>query len=251
MDKLERLQTTIPDPTRSALASAVDGGRKVYMNMAKKLVLAAGLTLLGGTAAFGENARGYFNNWADDRLLTGTTVQYKVFGTMEPDDIDYMAGNAWHYPANTEPYASETMRTPLEVALGDHPYVRLGVNPTTGDDAHTKVQLKYKVGNKAWATLTMEPEPRGDGWQPKYDGNGYYAGSIPTDKFTVGMTVQYYFYLEYANSSSFTTTSVGTPDLMGSIAYLGGTRRGAIRSSSRSGNRWGQAPRNAKGIMGK
>ncbi|MBQ2632735.1 MAG: hypothetical protein IJG13_23925, partial [Kiritimatiellae bacterium] len=78
---------------------------------------------------------------------------------------------------------------------------------------------------------------RGDGWQPKYDGNGYYAGSIPTDKFTVGMTVQYYFYLEYANSSSFTTTSVGTPDLMGSIAYLGGTRRGAIRSSSRSGRR--------------
>ena len=30
------------------------------MNMAKKLVLAAGLTLLGGAVAFGEYARGYF-----------------------------------------------------------------------------------------------------------------------------------------------------------------------------------------------
>ena len=54
------------------------------MNRTKKLVLAAGLTLLGGTAAFGENARGYFNNWADDRPLTGTTGQYMVFGTTEP-----------------------------------------------------------------------------------------------------------------------------------------------------------------------
>ena len=81
MDKLERLQTIIPDPTRSALASAVDGGRKVYMNMTKKLVLAAGLTLLGGTAAFGENARGYFNNWADDCQLKQTGNYYS--GTLQ------------------------------------------------------------------------------------------------------------------------------------------------------------------------
>ena len=38
--------------------------------MEKKLVLAAGLTLLGGTAAFGEYARGHFNNWANDCQLT-------------------------------------------------------------------------------------------------------------------------------------------------------------------------------------
>ena len=394
------------------------------MNMAKKLVLAAGLTLLGGTAAFGEFARGYFNNWADDCQLTQTgdyysgtlqahaggsaglkfdldgnwgsstwggtsasaatvnqtigaaswsqsdslpmdvedgyyytfhlagdyswgdrsyvvmktkyqpstilnveddsewaceedvtltatcsagtaeqispeetfyilytidgnwdtaelvemsgsgleregkipgqptetTVQYKVFSTTMPknclttdtilsspnniqkidfcmlslkegsytvpDYIDYVAGNAWHCPKNTEPYASVTMRTPgtpLEVALGDHPYVRLGVNPTTGDDAPTKVELKYKAGDNAWATLTMGPEPHGDGWLPKYDGNAYYTNSIPTNKFTVGMTVQYYFYLEYANSSLFAVTSVGTTDQRGSIAYLGAT----------------------------
>ena len=43
---------------------------EVYMNMAKKLVLAVGLTLLGGAAAFGEYARGYFNNWANDCPLT-------------------------------------------------------------------------------------------------------------------------------------------------------------------------------------
>ena len=79
---------------------------------------------------------------SDFAVTSSTSGQYEVFGTTEPDDIDYMAGNAWHYPANTEPYASKTMRTPLEVALGDHPYVRLGVNPTTGDDAPTKVQLK-------------------------------------------------------------------------------------------------------------
>ena len=40
------------------------------MNRTKKLVLAAGLTLLGGAAAFGEYARGYFNNWANDCPLT-------------------------------------------------------------------------------------------------------------------------------------------------------------------------------------
>ena len=389
----------------------------MYVNMAKKLVLAAGLTLLGGTAAFGENARGYFNNWADDCQLKqtgnyysgtlqahaggsaglkfdrygstkwggtsasaaivnqtigsaswfqsdslpmdvsdgyyytfhlaghyswsnrtyvvmktmcqpstildvvddskwvgeddvtltaicsagtaeqispeetfyilyttngnwntatlvemsgtglvregtipgqtdGTTVQYKVFSTTMPTDclttetilstpndiqkidfcmlslkegsytvsdyIDYVAGNAWHCPENKEPYASETMRTPLEVALGDHPYVRLGVNPTSGDDAPTKVQLKYKAGNNAWETLTMETaEPHGDGWQAKFDGNDYYASFIPTNKFEAGMTVQYYFYLEYANSSLFAVTSVGTTDQWGSIAYLG------------------------------
>jgi len=186
----------------------------------------------------------------------GTTVQYKVFSTTMPTDclttetiystpnniqkidfcmlslkegsymvsdyIDYMAGNAWHCPKEKEPYASETMRTPLEVVLGDHPYVRLGVNPTTGDDAPTKVQLKYKAGTNGWETLTMETaEPHDDGWQEKYDGNDYYASFIPTDKFEVGMTVQYYFYLEYANSSLFAVTSVGTTDQRGSIAYLG------------------------------
>ena len=40
------------------------------MNMAKKLVLAAGLTLLGGAAAFGEYARGYFND-GDRRAADG------------------------------------------------------------------------------------------------------------------------------------------------------------------------------------
>ena len=225
------------------------------------MLIAAGLTLLGGTAAFGENARGYFNNWADDCQLTGTTVQYKVFGTTMPTNClttetiysspnniqkidfcmlslkegsytvpeccDYMAGNAWHCPTNTEPYASVTMRTPgtlEEVVLGDHPYVRLGVNPTSGSDAPTKVELKYKAGNNVWETLPMELEQRGDGWQPKFDGNDYYTNSIPTDKFTVGMTVQYYFYVEYTNSSLFAVTSVGTTDQIGSIAYLGANK---------------------------
>ncbi|MBQ3807070.1 MAG: hypothetical protein II840_03855 [Kiritimatiellae bacterium] len=141
-----------------------------------------------------------------------------------PECCDYMAGNAWHCPTNTEPYASMSMRTPLEVVLGDHPYVRLGVNPTTGSEAPTKVQLKYKAGDNAWETLTMETaEPHGEGWQAKYDGNDYYTSFIPTNKFEAGMTVQYYFYLEYANSSLFATTSVGTTDQRGSIAYLGAT----------------------------
>ena len=167
----------------------------MYMNMAKKLVLAAGLTLLGGAAAF---------------------------GTTEPEDIDYMPGNAWHCPTNWEPYASATMRTPVEVTLGDHPYVRLGVNPGSGPDAPTKVQLKYKhSGTNIWETLTMNPEPHGDGWLPKYDGNAYYTNCIPIDKFKAGMTVQYYFYLEYENSSLFGETSVGTTDQRGSIAYMG------------------------------
>ena len=189
------------------------------------------------------------------RQMAGTIVQYKVFSTTMPKNClttetisstpnniqkidfcmlslkegsytvpeycDYVAGNAWHCPENTEPYASATMRTPLEVALGDHPYVRLGVNPTSGSDAPTKVQLKYKAGNNAWETLTMNPEPHGDGWLPKYDGNDYYASFIPTNKFVAGMTVQYYFYLEYANSSLFAVTSVGTTDQRGSIGYLG------------------------------
>ena len=46
------------------------------MNMAKKSVLAAGLTLLGGAAAFGENARVYFNNWTNDCQLTQTGNYY-------------------------------------------------------------------------------------------------------------------------------------------------------------------------------
>jgi len=187
-----------------------------------------------------------------------TTVQYKVFGTTMPTNClttetiysspnniqkidfcmlsikegsytvpeycDYVQGNAWHSPTNFEPYASASMRTPgtlEEVALGDHPYVRLGVNPTSGSDAPTKVQLKYKAGTDSWETLTMELEPPGDGWQAKYDGNDYYTNSIPIDKLTVGMKVQYYFYVEYANSSLFGVTSVGTTDQKGSIAYLG------------------------------
>ena len=187
-----------------------------------------------------------------------TTVQYKVFGTTMPtnclttetiysspnniqkidfcmlsikegsytvpDYIDYMPGNAWHCPTNFEPYASARMRTPgtlEEVALGDHPYVRLGVNPTSGSDAPTKVELKYKAGANSWETLPMRPETHGEGWQAKYDGNDYYTSFIPIDKFKAGMTVQYYFYLEYANSSMFAVTSVGTMDQIGSIAYLG------------------------------
>ena len=58
------------------------------MNMAKKLVLAAGLTLLGGAAAFGEYARGYFNNWADDCPLTQTGDYYS--GTFQA----HAGGNA-------------------------------------------------------------------------------------------------------------------------------------------------------------
>ena len=146
---------------------AFSDSAEVYMNRTKKLVLAAGLTLLGGTAAFGENARGYFNNWADDRPLTGTTVQYKVFGTTEPEDNDYVAGNAWHCPTNLEPYASARMRTPgtpEEVTLGDHPYVLLGVSPPSGSDSPSKVELKYKAGTNSWETLTMEPLQPGDGW---------------------------------------------------------------------------------------
>ena len=176
---------------------------EVCMNMAKKLVLATVLTLLGGATAFGENARVYFNNWTNDCQLTGTTGQYKVFGTTEPEDIDYMPGNAWHCPTNLEPYASMRMRTPgtpEEVTLGDHPYVLLGVSPSSGSDSPSKVELKYKAGTNRWETLTMEPLQPGDGWQPKFDGNAYYASFIPTNKFTVGMKVQYYFYLEYTNS---------------------------------------------------
>ena len=172
----------------------------------------------------------------DSANANGDTVSISQFGfcmlaiannggsyayTTESEDIDYVAGNAWHCPTNTEPYASATMRAPLEVALGDRPFVRLGVEPASGSDAPTKVQLKYKAGTNAWSTLTMKPEPHGDGWQPKYDGNDYYTNCITTNKFTVGMTVQYYFYLEYTNSSQFAETSVGTTDQRGSIAYLG------------------------------
>ena len=188
----------------------------------------------------------------------GTTVQYKVFNTTMPtnclttetilsspndiqkidfcmlslkegsytasDYIDYMPGNAWHCPTNWEPYASMRMRTPgtpEEVTLGDHPYVLLGVSPSSGSDSPSKVELKYKAGTNRWETLTMEPLQPGDGWQPKFDGNAYYASFIPTNKFTVGMKVKYYFYLEYANSSLFGETSVGTTDQNGSIGYLG------------------------------
>ena len=44
------------EPRRSALLH----------NRTKKLVLAVGLTVLGGATAFGEFARGYFNNWANN-----------------------------------------------------------------------------------------------------------------------------------------------------------------------------------------
>ncbi|MBR2838841.1 MAG: hypothetical protein IKE55_08665 [Kiritimatiellae bacterium] len=57
------------------------GIAEVYMNRTKKLVLAAGLTLLGGTAALGENARGYFNNWEDDCQLKQTGNYYS--GTLQ------------------------------------------------------------------------------------------------------------------------------------------------------------------------
>lgn len=50
--------------------------------------------------------------------MTGTTVQYKVFGTTEPEDDDYVAGNAWHCPTNWEPYASATMRIADNPATG-------------------------------------------------------------------------------------------------------------------------------------
>ena len=187
-----------------------------------------------------------------------TTVRYKVFSTTMPknclttetiystpnniqkidfcmlslkegsytvtDYTDYMPGNAWHCPTNWEPYASTRMRTPgtpEEVTLGDHPYVLLGVSPSSGSDSPSKVELKYKAGTNRWETLTMEPLQPGDGWQPKFDGNDYYTSFIPTNKFTVGMTVQYYFYVEYTNSSMFAVTSVGTTDQRGSIAYLG------------------------------
>ena len=61
------------------------------MNMAKKLVLAAGLTLLGGAAAFGEYARGYFNNWANHCQLTRPEDGNYYSGTLQAHAGD----NAW------------------------------------------------------------------------------------------------------------------------------------------------------------
>ena len=52
------------------------------------MLIAAGLTLLGGAAALGENARVYFNNWADDCQLTQTGNYYS--GTLQA----HAGGNA-------------------------------------------------------------------------------------------------------------------------------------------------------------
>ena len=70
--------------------------------MAKKLVLAAGLTLLGGAAAFGEFARGYFNNWANDCSLTQTGDYYS--GTLQrkwgqTPDLVVVSARRWLFSA--------------------------------------------------------------------------------------------------------------------------------------------------------
>ena len=104
----------------SALASAVDGGRKVYMNMATKLVLAAGLTVLGGATAFGDFARGSFNNWANNCPLARPEGGNYYSGTLQAVDMGQdpglkfdndgnWGGNKWG--AGTAAVVNETIGT--------------------------------------------------------------------------------------------------------------------------------------------
>ena len=182
----------------------------------------------------------------------GTTVQYKVFGTTMPtnclttetiystpnnlqkiyfcmlsikegsyttvsEDIEYVAGNAWHCPTNAEPWASATMRNPAEVVDGDFVFLRLGGYPASGADAITSAQLKYKVDSGSWTTRNLKPE---DVSASDYPGNAYWTNSLPQDKMTEGAVVRYYFVAEFENSGQYTTTYVGTTNQTGSVAYL-------------------------------
>lgn len=184
----------------------------------------------------------------------GTTVQYKVFSTTMPanyltmdtiysspsnleriyfcmlslkegsyttvsEDIEYVAGNAWHCPTNLEPWASATMRDPQTVALGDTPFIRLGGNPKSGNDSITSAKMFYKVGTNSWSWKGLYGENT-DGCPEKYQSNAYWTNTITTTHFAEGVTVQYYFQVEFENSSQFTTTYVGTTDQTGSVTYL-------------------------------
>ena len=93
---------------------------EVYMNRTKKLVLAAGLTLLGGTAAFGDFARGYFNNWANNCPLARPEGGNYYSGTLQAVDMGQdpglkfdndgnWGGNKWG--AGTAAVVNETIGT--------------------------------------------------------------------------------------------------------------------------------------------
>lgn len=137
--------------------------------------------------------------------------------TTVSEDIEYVAGNAWHCPTNAEPWASATMRNPASVVDGDFVFLRLGGYPASGADAITSAQLKYKVDSGSWTTRNLKPE---DVSASDYPGNAYWTNSLPQDKMTEGAVVRYYFVAEFENSGQYTTTYVGTTNQTGSVAYL-------------------------------
>ena len=58
MEHKFKIRTAVEKVVEAESVEEVYDIAEVYMNRTKKLVLAAGLTLLGGTAAFGENMAG-------------------------------------------------------------------------------------------------------------------------------------------------------------------------------------------------
>lgn len=168
----------------------------------------------------------------------GTTVQYKVFGTTMPtnclttetiystpnnlqkiyfcmlsikegsyttvsEDIEYVAGNVWHVPANEETWG-RPMRDPLEPGDGAAPFLRLGNQSDVQEGWMTAANIKYRVGTSgAWSSIPM-------GWEEGAGGEGsqnaYWSNALPA--VVEGQTVQYYFEALFGNSASLGTTYV-------------------------------------------
>lgn len=180
----------------------------------------------------------------------GTTVQYKVFGTTMPtncltmdtvysspsnleqiyfcmlslkegsyttvaEDYELQAGNVWHCPTNTEPWASATMRDPLAPEEGASPFIRLGGYPKSGTEAITGAKLHYRVNGVRWYSRTMKGENADDS---SYPNNAYWTNSLP--EVAEGDSVEYYFEAFFENSSLLANTYVGTTNQTGSVAYL-------------------------------
>ena len=122
---------------------------EVYMKMAKKLVLAAGLTLLGGATAFGDYARGYFNNWANDCPLT------------RPEGGNYYSGT-------------------LQAHVGQDPGLKFDLNGNWGSTvwggtSASAATVNQTIGSASWSQSGNLPMDVSDGYYYTFHLAGDYS----------------------------------------------------------------------------
>ena len=135
-------------------------------------------------------------------FATLAEAQGKAFSVTFGAAPEPVMGNCWHFPTNEVPWASDTMRIPLEPAPKKDTWIYVG--NYQGDADMTGGAVIWRVGAAAWATNELA-------YAQGVDDDAYWSASISSNAVGLGDVLQYFVRVDYANGGA-DTTFIGTTD---------------------------------------